>query len=309
MSLRDATVWGRSPPPLPYGPPYPCDALGPWVGLAFDLPPGDPRLRALYEGAAEPTPPLANLAGATMAWARWPDHMDFLDPRSPIHAQKGLERALYLHRWAPWVRPGCRVLDLGGGVGRFTTWCLDRGCDVELVDPDLRSLRVAVGHAAGRPGRLDVHWATGETLPDLAPVDVAIAAEVLNYVEDPAAVLAGIRRVLKPGGALLFSVEARWGWAVCFDAPPGSLGALLTDGIVHAPGDKWVRTFDREALERTLAGWRIEALIPSHYVPSGPFEVAAGPVSLAEALAWEDRLRSHPVTAPLHRAWMGVALR
>ena len=294
-------------PPLPEGPPYACARLGAWAGLAFDLPAADPRLVALYKGGAEPTPPLANLAGAFAAWERWPEHMDFLDPASPMHAQKKAERALYLHRWERHVPPGSRVLDLGGGIGRFTTWCLDRGCTVELVDPDLRSLRAAVRHASGRPGKLDVHWATGETLPELEPVDVVLAAEVLCYVEDVTRVLANVRRVLRPGGALLTSVEGRWGWGPAYDAAPGTLDALLGDGAIHVPGDKWVRTYDEAAFRAALAGWTVEELVPTHYIPCGPFETAAGPLSVAELVAWEERLRAHPMTAPWNRAWMAVA--
>ena len=92
-----------------------------------------------------------------------------------------LERAMYLRRWREHLPPGSRVLDLGGGVGRFSLWLLEQGCEVELVDPDLRSLWRAV-RSAGQldTGRLDVHWSTGEHLPELAPVDVRNA-----YVHGP----------------------------------------------------------------------------------------------------------------------------
>lgn len=303
MALRDA----RPALPLPPGPPYACDALHACAGVEFLLPPGDPRLAALHEGSPEPTAPLANLAGAYVAWRDWPAHMDFLDPESPARLIKELERALYLDRWERWIPPGARVLDLGGGIGRFTTWCLDRGCEVELVDPDLRSLWRALAHAVDRPGRLDLHWATGETLPELAPVDVIVAAEVLCYAEDPARVLHQLRRVLRPGGTLLFSVEARFGWAAAMDAPARSLDALFGDGVVSVPGDRWVRTYTREMVEAQLEGWEILELLPSHYIPSGPFEDAAGLLEPAELVAAEARFRTHPVLAALNRAWMGVA--
>jgi len=48
-------------------------------------------------------------------------------------------------------------------------------------------------------------------------------------------------------------------------------------------------------------------MIPTHYVPSGPFELAAGEVDLEEILALEEQLRSHPKTAHLNRAWLAVA--
>ena len=77
--------------------------------------------------------------------------MAFLDPESPNHHPKLVERALYLARWAPHLPPGrLRVLDVGAGIGRFSTWFLDRGDDVTMVDPDLRSLWRAVWSGAGR---------------------------------------------------------------------------------------------------------------------------------------------------------------
>ncbi len=232
--------------------------------------------------------------------------MDFLQTDSPAHAAKMLERQLYLDRWERWIAPGARVLDLGGGIGRFTQWCLDRGCDVELVDPDLRSLRRAVTHAIGRPGRLDVHWATGESMPQLSPVDVVIGAELLCYVEDVPRVLANIRRNLKPGGTFLTSGEARWGWALAMDVPPGTLGMLLDDGVVHIPGDRWVRTFTGESFREALCDWEIVEILPTHYIWSGPFEDAAGTLDVDEVRRLEARLRENPVTGPLNRAWMAV---
>jgi SAM-dependent methyltransferase len=308
MSLARATVPAGRVPPLPgVRGPFPCGQLFPWADVAFELPPGDPRLPALHAGGEAPTPPLDNLVGAALGWRDYPDHMDWLHPDSPIHAAKLLERAMYLHRWLPWLPRGARVLDLGGNIGRFTQWCLDRGCDVELVDPDLRALRRAVGHAAGRPGRLDVHWSTGEELPDLAPVDVVIAAEVLCYVEDPARVLERVRGVLRPGGVLLCSVEARWGWPLAYDAPARTLDALLGDGVLHVPGDRWVRTLDEDGFRALLGDWAVEECLPTHYIASGPLDDAAGALGLDAVLAYEARLRAHPVLRHLNRCWMAVA--
>ncbi len=309
MALADATLPDGSPLPLPAGPPYACRDLGDWPGTPFAMPAGDPRLPALFAGGAAPSPGFDNLVGSTTAWqdpelAPW---LDFLDPAAPNHREKMLERALYLHHWAPWLPRVGRVLDLGGGTGRFTAALLDRGLDVELVDPDLRSLWRAAMHAAGLAGRLDLHWSTGTHLPPVAPVDCVLATEVLCYVDDPTAVLGAVREVLAPGGVLLASVEARWGWAAALDAPAGSLEALLGDGVLHVPGDRWVRTYDEPALRALFSGWELELLLGTHYTTSGPFELAAGELDLAQTLAWEERLAAHPVTAPLHRAWIVAA--
>jgi SAM-dependent methyltransferase len=129
------------------------------------------------------------------------------------------------------------------------------------------------------------------------------------FRSDPKAVLERIAQVLKPGAPLLLSVEARWGWAQALDAAPGTLAALLTDGIVHVPEDRWIRTFTKEAFLDLLSGWEICMLRPSHYACSGPFEAAAGPMDLPELLVVEEALQQQPETQHLNRAWMAVARR
>ena len=310
MALSHARALVGQTPPLPAGPPYRCTDLVDWLGQSFELPPGDPRLLAIHDGGEAPTPPLDNLVGAVKYWKEHPDWMQFLDPASPAFHDKMVERALYLDFWADWLpEAGHRVLDLGGGVGRFMDWLLSQDCAVELVDPDLRSLWRAVTSAAGKGGALDVHWSTGECLPSIEPVDCAVAVEVLCYVEDPVRVLRNVARVLKPGGHLLFSVEARWGWAMGPDVHEGSIHDFFGDGIVHVPGDRWVRTFEKDDVAELLevAGYELVALQPSHYALSGPFEMAAGELSVEEALLLEDKLRSHVVSRGLNRAWMAVA--
>ncbi|MEC9391204.1 MAG: class I SAM-dependent methyltransferase [Myxococcota bacterium] len=310
MSLRDAeSLDGRALPPLDGDGPYPAVDLADWAERRYRLNPGHPDLPALHDGAAAPQAALDNLVGMRTWWFEHPDWMDFLTPGHPGHDDKLLERAMYMDRWADHIPAGSRVLDVGGGIGRFTQWCLDRGCDVHLVDPDLRSLWAAVRHAGGRPGRLDVHWTTGDRLPSIAPVDVVIAAEVLCYVPDPRAVVDAAMALLKPGGALLCSVEARYGWAMGPDVAEGSIDAFFGDGVVHVDGDRWVRTYTEAELRDVLKGLEILELEPSHYVLSGPFEAAAGAIDLDRLRALEHRFRNHPITAPLNRAWMATARR
>ncbi|MEC8424948.1 MAG: class I SAM-dependent methyltransferase, partial [Myxococcota bacterium] len=230
----------------------------------------------------------------------------------PSHADKMVERALYLDFWGGHLPRESRVLDLGGGVGRFTQWLLQQDCSVELVDPDLRSLWRAVqaGVQTGR-GALDVHWSTGEQLPKLEPVDVALMVEVLCYVEDPASVLQRVYETVRPGGVLLCSVEARWGWAMAADVHPQTIESFLGDGVVHVPGDRWVRTYTEDVLRGALraAGFEVMDMRASHFAFSGPFEECAGPMDAARALALEARLRAHPIAGRLNRAWMAIARR
>ena len=308
MSLRHARPLNGNVLQLPQGPPYSCEELRDWAGVAFDLPAGDPRLLEIHRGELTKEGPLDNLVGAVRYWETNPEWMAFLEPSSPAYRDKLIERGLYLDLWESHIPPKSRVLDLGGGVGRFTQWLLDRGCDVELVDPDLRSLWRAVTHAVGRPGRLDVHWSTGERLPPISKVDVVIASEVLCYAEDPRAVLRNVSDVLKPGGILLASVEARWGWAMSTDVYPGSIDGFFT-GRVHVPGELWVQTFTEVEFRDLLSGYEVIDLQPSHYAFSGPFELATSQMSIDQALTLEQRLREHAMASRLNRIWMATVRR
>ena len=80
----------------------------------------------------------------------------------------------------------------------------------------------------------------------------------------------------------------------------------MGDGVVHVPGDRFVRTFDRASFEGLMDGFETVSLRPTHYVSSGPFENAAGRLTVEEALRWEDRLADDPRSAGWNRAWTGV---
>jgi SAM-dependent methyltransferase len=305
MSLNSVRVKGRSLA-LPGSPPYDAHALVPLVGQRFALDCDDPWVRGKGDEAH------AYLDGARDGWAEHPEHMDFLDLGSPVHGLKRMERDLYLHHWAEHLASPGVVLDVGAGIGRFTSAMLDRGATVHAVDADLESLRRLVWHAAGREGKLDVHWTSAHVLPDVA-VDRVIAAEVLCYVPDVAGALAQIHARLRPGGVLLVSVEARWGWATAQDAPMGGIEAALGgDGVVWVPGDRWVRTYEGDGLRALLteAGFEVLSVVPSHWIPDGALEdVGPDSVSFEELVALEDRCRAHPVWGPLNRLWIAAARR
>jgi len=301
-SLPDGTAWS------PAGdPPLRTAALAPLAFVEFDVPCDDPWVRQAG------TPAHAYLDAARAAWDEYPEWMDFLNPESPANAVKRASRDLYLHWWAPWLEGVERALDVGCGVGRFVLPLLDRGATVWGVDADLESLRRCVWRAPGRPGRLDVSWSSVHRLPEVRDLDAIIACEVLCYVPDVAPVLADLAARLRPGGALLIAWEARWGWAVSPDASPAELPHLLGEtDVVDLPGDRWLRTLDEAGLRALLenAGLRVEQVVPTHYVPDGPFESSAPEdLYLEELLELEAALRAHPVWGPLNRIWTAVAVR
>ena len=114
-------------------------------------------------------------------------------------------------RWAPYVpelgrgvldlldpRPGERVLDLGCGDGELTEQLAARGCRVLGVD------RSAEFVAAARQRGLSAQEADARHLagPELAAgsFDAVFSNAVLHWIPEAAAVIAGVRRLLRPGG-------------------------------------------------------------------------------------------------------------
>ena len=98
--------------------------------------------------------------------------------------------------------PGRHVLDLGCRTGALTQHYAS-GNDVVGVDVD----HDALARASERLG-IETVWADAEDrLPfDDDSFDVVVAGELLEHLADPAAAVANVRRVLRPGGRFVGSV-------------------------------------------------------------------------------------------------------
>jgi len=111
------------------------------------------------------------------------------------------------------LAPGLRLLDVGSGTGAVARTALAGGCRVTAIDmaPNmLRKLQTDLPEITVR--RMDV---TRLGFPDGA-FDVVLAGWVLDILDDPAAAVAEIHRVLAPGGTFAASVKCPlrpdWYW-------------------------------------------------------------------------------------------------
>lgn len=137
----------------------------------------------------------------------------------------------YLHRKLGGVKREAfgglppTVLEIGAGAGANLRY-LEAGTQVIAVEPS-RHMHPHLRAAARRWGiRLDIREGTAERLPlPDGSVSAVISSLVLCSVRDPAAALAEIRRVLRPGGRFWCVEHVR--------APPGSTLAAVQRGLAR----------------------------------------------------------------------------
>ncbi|WP_370080906.1 class I SAM-dependent methyltransferase [Streptacidiphilus sp. MAP12-16] len=107
---------------------------------------------------------------------------------------------------AAGVSAGTSVLDVGTGPGVVAAAALARGARVSAVDA---SPEMAARAATACPGA-EVHTAALPELPFAdASFDAVVGNFVINHLGDPAAGLAELRRVLRPGGRLALTCWER----------------------------------------------------------------------------------------------------
>ena len=109
-----------------------------------------------------------------------------------------------LDRSGPWE--GLNVLDLGCGSGDVTIEIARRvGARGRVVgiDMDPSVLTHARERCDGAAVRVDWQQGRAEELAEVAAYDIACARFLLSHLADPARVLQGIRRAIRPGGRVV----------------------------------------------------------------------------------------------------------
>ena len=154
--------------------------------------------------------------------------MDLTPPEGSLRPPSGgdpekhrpLERRAALRTAVVWDAvqqvlgaPGGRIVDIGGGTGGFAVRLAEQGHQVTVVDPSPDAL-AALGRRAAESDVADRVTGVQGDLAGLADVvtdeaDLVLCHGVLGILDDPAAGLATIGGVLRPGGTLSLLVGQR----------------------------------------------------------------------------------------------------
>ena len=103
-----------------------------------------------------------------------------------------------------------RILEIGFGTGRNLTHYPPTVKRIEAIDPDLDLDRLSLPRIAKAPIAVDFHHLDAAHLPfEDARFHTVVSTFTLCSIPDVVHALAEVRRVLKPGGQLLFLEHGR----------------------------------------------------------------------------------------------------
>lgn len=120
--------------------------------------------------------------------------------------------AAHFGRSLPAMKPlaGLRLLDIGCGGGLVAEPLARLGASVTAIDPAADNIEAARSHAASQRLEIDYRNIMAETLRDEgATFDAVMCLEVVEHVPDPAAFLALVAGLVRPGGLLIASTINR----------------------------------------------------------------------------------------------------
>lgn len=136
---------------------------------------------------------------------------EFWDPRGAFHPLHALNpvRVDYIAQRTELMR--CRVADVGCGGGLLAEGLARRGAQVCGIDLAPAMIEVAQLHAQDSQLAIDYRVCSAEQLAHGNPggFDAVTCMELIEHVDDPAALVAQLATLLRPGGDLFVSTINR----------------------------------------------------------------------------------------------------
>jgi 2-polyprenyl-6-hydroxyphenyl methylase/3-demethylubiquinone-9 3-methyltransferase len=233
----------------------------------------DPALPRHVSGPERPAPGLWLRGVIATPSSSTTDVRSFFDrcaatgsPEQHGHPQRLLEYRLALVRGLARPRRTDVVLDLGCGNGHHLLALapdVARGIGID-VSPGMVELARARVRDSPRRGNLAFEVDNAEQLKTIADrsVDLAICIGAFEHMLDKRAVLAGVYRVLKPGGRFFcLTLNADYIWY-------RTIAPVLGFGTRHLSSDRLLARDEFSAL-LNQAGFRSIRCVPWTFIPRG----------------------------------------
>ncbi|MCG8350962.1 MAG: methyltransferase domain-containing protein [Chloroflexales bacterium] len=221
----------------------------------------------------------------------------FLEERAQTPEQQRLHATL-ISQFAP--QPDERLIDVGCGTGviaRRLASCV--GETGYVLGLDISTVMIKMARQLSVHPALHFEQSDVTALPYAeASFDGATAARLLLHVDNPAAILRELRRVVKPGGRLGL-LEWDWG-SLTIDHSQRTLTRRILDWRCdHHGGENWM---GRQLLRYCQAnGWHVCEVQP--LVTIGRTATSTILASLRRAA--EIALQHQAITATEHDTWIG----
>lgn len=274
-------------------------------------------IERMYSGKGVKDKGLWNVLGYERDMKKDPE-IDFMDKSSRYHRMKMDEKMLYLDLFGSFLRGlkrGSRIADIGGGIGRFAIGLAKEGHHVHLLDGCRSNLEAAFRHALedGAEGNMEFSLSDLHSMPHLEDrsFDAVLGIEMLCYTTKPERTLEEIKRVLKPGGTAVLSVENLYG-SLLFDAGMTAAGVkeAIRKSSVEIRDSVYTKYYTKDGFRKLLegAGFRVMLLEGSQFVAEGMFHRLKDS-GHKEVLGLERACRKDPVLGRLARTWVAVCSR